>query len=362
MDHARQVTETLEMQGCVEISNMGQIASRNGEEAGFHSVRHKIINKIRRSVSFSEASTHRNAAYDRRDEPREEPREELGDEQIARVTSRVASREISQLFVLSRLIREISMRVILGFLANKDGLTTEEINAGSRIDNRSLRSSGDRNFGEFISGLINHTLLLREIGLQMLHDMDGSFTFFRAFRFDAARTPRLHDNKIPVMILGLVRGSARPREARSWVMLQIVRYYDQEDPVLANIPNFVRRLADRVVDLSDLPYVLADDDMEENFETRIFRPEGFCLSKVESGLLQKCNHLLYVVRHKGEDNFSTKIVEEGETCPICLVDYVEGDLARELPFCNHWFHQNCIDEWLTKCSNTCPICRGCGLA
>jgi len=47
-----------------------------------------------------------------------------------------------------------------------------------------------------------------------------------------------------------------------------------------------------------------------------------------------------------------------EICPICIVDFEEGDDIRLLP-CEgkHSFHQQCVDPWLLKLSSSCPICR-----
>ncbi|KAL1748858.1 hypothetical protein HDZ31DRAFT_28907, partial [Schizophyllum fasciatum] len=47
-----------------------------------------------------------------------------------------------------------------------------------------------------------------------------------------------------------------------------------------------------------------------------------------------------------------------ETCPICIVDFEEGDDLRVLP-CEgrHQFHQRCVDPWLLQLSSSCPICR-----
>lgn len=44
------------------------------------------------------------------------------------------------------------------------------------------------------------------------------------------------------------------------------------------------------------------------------------------------------------------------TCPICLSDYVPKETLRTIPECNHYFHAECIDEWL-KLNATCPLCR-----
>ncbi|PIN09209.1 hypothetical protein CDL12_18215 [Handroanthus impetiginosus] len=44
------------------------------------------------------------------------------------------------------------------------------------------------------------------------------------------------------------------------------------------------------------------------------------------------------------------------TCPICLSDYQPKETLRSIPECNHYFHADCIDEWL-KLNGTCPLCR-----
>ena len=47
-----------------------------------------------------------------------------------------------------------------------------------------------------------------------------------------------------------------------------------------------------------------------------------------------------------------------ETCPICIVDFKDGDDVRVLP-CEgkHVFHQACVDPWLLELSSSCPTCR-----
>lgn len=52
------------------------------------------------------------------------------------------------------------------------------------------------------------------------------------------------------------------------------------------------------------------------------------------------------------DGFEEKIQEE---CVICWLEFVRGDSIRFLP-CAHFYHLNCINEWLTR-SFTCPYCR-----
>ncbi|KAG9122782.1 hypothetical protein FRC07_000686 [Ceratobasidium sp. 392] len=44
-------------------------------------------------------------------------------------------------------------------------------------------------------------------------------------------------------------------------------------------------------------------------------------------------------------------------CPICLDDYGQEDIVALIKGCSHWFHKECITQWLGN-SRTCPVCRG----
>ncbi|KAK8616649.1 hypothetical protein V6N13_116619 [Hibiscus sabdariffa] len=43
-------------------------------------------------------------------------------------------------------------------------------------------------------------------------------------------------------------------------------------------------------------------------------------------------------------------------CCICLCQYEASEMLKAIPNCNHFFHVDCIDQWL-KLNATCPICR-----
>ena len=45
-----------------------------------------------------------------------------------------------------------------------------------------------------------------------------------------------------------------------------------------------------------------------------------------------------------------------EACAICVEDFQDEDTVRVLP-CNHYFHPECIDPWLTDHSSLCPLCK-----
>jgi len=56
------------------------------------------------------------------------------------------------------------------------------------------------------------------------------------------------------------------------------------------------------------------------------------------------------------DELASNVSEQSmPTCAVCLGALGEGDEARSLP-CEHMFHMECIDSWLSK-SRQCPVCR-----
>ncbi|KAH7857110.1 hypothetical protein Vadar_009113 [Vaccinium darrowii] len=43
-------------------------------------------------------------------------------------------------------------------------------------------------------------------------------------------------------------------------------------------------------------------------------------------------------------------------CAVCLENFKVGEMCRLLPNCQHSFHAQCIDSWLSKRA-ICPVCR-----
>jgi len=56
----------------------------------------------------------------------------------------------------------------------------------------------------------------------------------------------------------------------------------------------------------------------------------------------------------GDAGFHKAPRTDEEQCYICLESYSPGQLARTLP-CGHFYHADCIDEWLTSNSHECPV-------
>ncbi|KAG5056118.1 hypothetical protein AAZX31_03G219600 [Glycine max] len=51
-----------------------------------------------------------------------------------------------------------------------------------------------------------------------------------------------------------------------------------------------------------------------------------------------------------------KIGKEALECAVCLCEFEDTETLRLLPKCDHVFHPECIDEWLSS-HTTCPVCR-----
>ncbi|KAL8731422.1 MAG: hypothetical protein Q9166_003397 [cf. Caloplaca sp. 2 TL-2023] len=73
---------------------------------------------------------------------------------------------------------------------------------------------------------------------------------------------------------------------------------------------------------------------------------------------QKAGILIAAALHGGVDHIS---LAPGERCLVCLCDYEVGEEIRRLTKCNHLFHRECIDQWLTTGRNSCPLCRSQGV-
>ncbi|NBP02834.1 MAG: hypothetical protein EBU90_22505 [Proteobacteria bacterium] len=47
---------------------------------------------------------------------------------------------------------------------------------------------------------------------------------------------------------------------------------------------------------------------------------------------------------------------ENKDCNVCIEGYKVGESVVTLP-CEHYFHRNCIRDWLCQEKVTCPVCR-----
>ncbi|KAI3456930.1 hypothetical protein Pfo_013593 [Paulownia fortunei] len=92
------------------------------------------------------------------------------------------------------------------------------------------------------------------------------------------------------------------------------------------------------------------------------------ISTMETGLREISDIFeVYTIRGLSQDTIQelpsfefnsseTAVPCSDNSCAICLQDLKDRESTRLLPSCRHFFHLDCIDEWLTR-QGTCPICR-----
>lgn len=64
------------------------------------------------------------------------------------------------------------------------------------------------------------------------------------------------------------------------------------------------------------------------------------------------------------DKITEEILEKDldTKCSICMMDYKKGNTVSKLK-CGHFFHKDCITQWLDEYNYKCPVCRTeCGKA
>ncbi|KAJ3273713.1 hypothetical protein HDV01_003992 [Terramyces sp. JEL0728] len=77
------------------------------------------------------------------------------------------------------------------------------------------------------------------------------------------------------------------------------------------------------------------------------------LDKVEEKEPEKVGFLFRLFK-KPKKTVELVVDNEHNQCCICISEYENDQVLRQLS-CSHYFHQSCIDEWLSI-NATCPLC------
>ncbi|XVF20332.1 hypothetical protein REPUB_Repub11eG0189100 [Reevesia pubescens] len=65
---------------------------------------------------------------------------------------------------------------------------------------------------------------------------------------------------------------------------------------------------------------------------------------------------LPIILHRSVDSKGKYgFIEETECC-ICLGVFKDEEKLKVLPDCNHAYHSECVDKWLSS-QSSCPLCR-----
>lgn len=111
--------------------------------------------------------------------------------------------------------------------------------------------------------------------------------------------------------------------------------------------------------------VAETEGRRRNFE-RVQRQERLARQELIESILRQLQELQVDLRSQvplGDEETKRlptrkyrKGEEKMEQCVICVENFHDGENLRVLP-CEHYFHRQCIDEWLINHSTVCPLCK-----
>jgi len=87
--------------------------------------------------------------------------------------------------------------------------------------------------------------------------------------------------------------------------------------------------------------------------SRDLTPEDYEMLLLLDTIVEKKTTSSGVLESMRESEVDEKI--EGD-CSICITSFELGERIKHLR-CDHMFHVDCISEWLSKHSQTCPLCN-----
>lgn len=95
----------------------------------------------------------------------------------------------------------------------------------------------------------------------------------------------------------------------------------------------------------------------ETFMGQVKPPVATAEEVERAGGLCKVRDTNGSVTHLEAVNDTNEVHSVEGRCQVCLSEYGVGQECRKLMTCQHTFHRECIDQWLTTGRNSCPLCR-----
>ncbi|KAF2151869.1 hypothetical protein K461DRAFT_268970 [Myriangium duriaei CBS 260.36] len=145
-----------------------------------------------------------------------------------------------------------------------------------------------------------------------------------------------------------------PENTRSWIIYVLGGSYPENHPLLTTPSLFTD--SPTYEDMMLLSTLLGPAKPPVASDTDVASAGG--LYKIQLSQNEKNQTVLMAVEEHGHERIE---LAAEQRCLVCLCDMEKGEEARKLVECGHLFHRECIDEWLTKGRNSCPLCRGQGV-
>ncbi|KAF4553081.1 Ring finger domain-containing protein 8 [Elsinoe fawcettii] len=141
---------------------------------------------------------------------------------------------------------------------------------------------------------------------------------------------------------------------RSWIIYVLGGSYPENHPILTTPSLFTD--SPTYEDMMLLSTLLGPAKPPVATETDVAAAGG--VYQIRVGVNDKSEPILVAYANEGSDRIE---LAHEERCLVCLCDFEKEEEARKLNECGHLYHRECIDEWLTKGRNSCPLCRGQGV-
>lgn len=134
-------------------------------------------------------------------------------------------------------------------------------------------------------------------------------------------------------------------------MLQTINHFQLNENNNEDSSDFLNNI------FNNTTTILEENDQEyTNNSSTIYR-NGFWFSTGYSYVPQQ-EDIPVTLNEEDYDNLNIKnyTCSENNNCSICLCDMEKDDEYYEIK-CNHYFHKDCLDTWITDYSYICPVCR-----
>jgi len=149
---------------------------------------------------------------------------------------------------------------------------------------------------------------------------------------------------------GVVEPDHTPGEgARSWIIYVLGGSYPENHPILTTPSLFTD--SPTYEDMLLLSALLGPAKPPVASEEDVASAPGLYWIRGTAGNLVA----------QSTDGSDTIDISPEASCLVCLCDFEVGQEARNLFYCGHGVHRECIDQWLTTGRNSCPLCRGQGV-
>jgi hypothetical protein len=98
-----------------------------------------------------------------------------------------------------------------------------------------------------------------------------------------------------------------------------------------------------------------------DYATIISTLEPVIIAPTQSQIQEATRLYTYNIHDINNHNISNDNLEQTNTnnndiCSICQYNFTNGDEVREIMYCHHSFHNQCISTWF-RLNTKCPICR-----